>query len=94
MHHFHFRNAFIADVEDARELSAVADVFRDRRAQEAVPDLVHAAHRLEERRLPLVLLGLIEAIVPEVRADQVRKLERLEERAAFFDAGIDHIAGA
>ena len=97
VHHPHLRRPSLGDVVDAGQLASVADavaVADDRRLEVGTPDLVHAADGLEERRLPLVLLGLIEAIHPELRAHQVRERERLQELAARLDARLHRVTGS
>ncbi len=59
----------------------------------AVNNLVHAAHRLEERRLPFVLKRLVEAIAPEFGTEQLIQSELGPRFAGFLNGYLATVAG-
>src|SRR5205807_2059518 len=69
---------------DVDHLAAVADELADL-ALEALDDLVHAAHRLEEGGLPFEVEGLVELVVPEIGLEQRAQLEFLRRGAVLVD---------
>ena len=78
---------------DRVDLTSVMNQVADFR-HESFDDLIHPMHRLEERRLPLILLGLIEAVIPEFRFEQIGKLQRVEELTTSLDVRVDEVTGS